>query len=159
MRAIPMHPVRTPPVIRLLALFLANAVALVLLTFPVYGFIAFFDWYGLRKYFGVSAGLLLVTLLGVWPRLVGRRGKRSFIVGLLIAYLIPVIAFGVSMHKLTLHESSLKGLVFGARLTFLIGGAFTAGYWIPVSVLNYFVLRRELEKPRELPDPWKTGEG
>jgi hypothetical protein len=66
---------------------------------------------------------------------------RSYGLSLLSAYLPAVLGYAAGLYKLY-SEISPYYLWKYSETALLIGGLFTAGYWLPASVVNFMVLRQ-----------------
>lgn len=138
---------------RVLGLLVGNILALFVLSFPAYGFIRYMDLHGVRTYMVVGATVVLLSAWTIWPVTVRRRGISGYLITLAVTYLTSVIAFAFAVHKLLLRDVEANDVVDRAAFVFLIGGLSTVGYWIPASVVNFFMLRRRAEPPSSPPDP------
>jgi len=127
---------------RFAALFGVNVVGGLLL-FPAFGHIFYFDLHGIPKllaltWFGVAAlGLFL------WPQISRVRFLLALPVSFLAVYIPATVAWAIVMRGLyfasTPTPEELWSLISSAAL---LGGLFTAGFWLPFTFFNAWFLRR-----------------
>ena len=126
-------------------LLLANLVAVPVLSWPAFGFIAYMNRRGILLFVIVAWTSATVVALFFWP-LVSRRHLAAAYMLAAAAAIVPVtLALGVALHPLYWRPGA--GIAELARWVgdaVSLGGIFTAGYWLPASALNCYMLRRRV---------------
>jgi hypothetical protein len=121
-------------------LLLANLLALPILSFPAFGFIHYMDLDGIPKFILVGWASATAAALAIWPQAARRRGLSSYALFFISAYVPVVLAYGAALHKLYFDLSAYRLWKYFEH-SLLLGGLFTAGYWLPASLLNFLALR------------------
>jgi len=128
---------------RMLWLLAGNLIAIPILSSPSFGFIFYMDLGGPLVFVFVAWVAAAVAAFALWPAVVRRRLVAAYALASAAAFVPVVLAWGIGLHKLYWQRSGL-GLVGWAGDALVLGGVFTAGYWLPASLLNCFLLRRAL---------------
>ena len=135
------HPSRR----RRIVLLCANLLALPVLSIPAFGFLHYMDLAGIPKFILVGSVSLIATSLAIWPRAARRSGFSSYALALISAYVPAVLAYGVALHKLYFDPTPYYFWKY-LENALVLGGLFTAAYWLPASLVNFMVLR-QAERP------------
>lgn len=125
-------------------LLAVNLVGSVLL-FPAFGQVFYFDLRGIPK-------LLAITWLGVaalglllWPQVSRVRLSLALPASLLVVYMPAAVAWGIVMRRVFFEGVPMPPELFSlASSAAVVGGLFTAAFWLPFSLFNCWVLRRWL---------------
>src|SRR5262249_4273753 len=128
---------------RMYWLLAANLVALPMLASPAFGFIFYMNLRGVLIFVLVAWATATLAAFALWPTLARRPLAVAYPLAFAAAFLPVVLAWGIALH--TLYWRPGDGLSEVARWiedAVALGGVFTAGYWLPASVLNCFLLRR-----------------
>src|SRR5262245_4323217 len=124
-------------------LLVANLIALPLLSSPSFGFIFYMNIRGIPLF--VLVGWLTAGILGMtlWRKVPGTPAYLAFLLALAAAFFPVVLAWAIALHPLYWPDgATLRDLWPWVRDSVLLGGLFTAGYWLPASLINCLVLRR-----------------
>ena len=126
-------------------LLLANLVAVPVLSWPVFGVIAYMNRRGILLFVIVAWTSATVAAVLCWP-LVSRRHLAAAYVLAAAAAIVPVtLAWGVALHPLYWRPGhGIAEVARWAGNAVSLGGIFTAGYWLPASALNCYMLRRRV---------------
>ena len=128
---------------RIAWLLATNLVALPVLSFPSFAFIAHMNQRGILLFVLVAWTTATVLALSLWRKVPGTSLWAGYPIALGAAFLPVVLAWASALHPLYWPDhATLRHLWPWARDAVGLGGVFTAGYWLPASVINCLVLRR-----------------
>ena len=119
-----------------------NFVGSVLLL-PAFAHISYFDLDGIPKFLAIT--WLGVSVLGLllWPQVSRSRLSFALPVSLLIVDIPSTVAWGTVMRAVFFQGApTLDELYRLASSASLVGGVFTASFWLPLTLVNCWVLRR-----------------
>lgn len=137
---------------RRLAALIGNLLAFPLLSMPAYGFIQHMDIHGFYKFTIVGwCGVILTSIL-IWPMATRCSGLRSYLQLLIAAYATCVGAWVAGVHKLIIPIPDLQHAWNATVFAVLMGGLVTTFYWLPVSFVNFVILRQRNDRMRYSPD-------
>jgi len=130
------------PIRRFATLLVINLVGSALL-FPAFGHILYFDLRGIPKLLAITwLGVAVLGLL-LWPQ-VSRVGlSLALFASLSVVYLPASLAWAIVMRRVYFEGVPTPGELYSlCSSAAVIGGLFTAAFWLPLSLLNCWVLRR-----------------